>query len=259
MSGLNLLGIDVGGSAIRGAIVDGATGALLGEKVEIPVEPTFLPEDVRAVIRRIQRQLRHEGPIGVGFPSVVSHGVVKVAATARNIEDWIDYPVAERIASLTGCPTTVINDADAAGLAEMCFGAGRGEDGVVLALTFGTGIGSGLFVGGRLMPNSELGCVYLKGCALPAEQHAAARIREEQGLSWEEWGDRVNDYLRHLEQMLSPSLMIVGGGISANAEHFLSRIHVRARVVTAKLGNEAGMVGAAMAGRGAGFLLSPAD
>lgn len=257
---MKLLGIDVGGSAVRGAIVRVETGNLDGERVKVPVAPTFLPGDVLGAIVRIQQGLGYEGPIGVGFPSVVREGVVRVPATARSIGEWIDYPVARRLAELTGCPTTVINDADAAGLAEMRFGAGRGERGVVVTLTFGTGIGSGLFIGGRLVPNSEMGCVHLRGGRIPAEQYAAARIREEQRLSWREWGDRVNEYLRHLELLLSPDLIIVGGGVSKWAQRFLPRIHVRARVVPARLENQAGMVGAALAGSGrAGAFLGGED
>lgn len=245
---MNILGIDVGGSAIKGAVVNDETGDLIGEKIRIPIEPTFLPEDVVATIGQIKRELNYEGPMGVGFPSIVSNGVVMIPATARNIVEWVNFPVAQRIQALTGCPTVVINDADAAGLAEMRFGVGKGEMGVVITLTFGTGIGSGLFMDGRLVPNSEFGRLYLQGRKSPIEQQAAARIREEKGLSWEKWGDRVNAYLQHLELILSPNLIIIGGGASKKADKFLPQVHIRARVKAAELENEAGIVGAAMAG-----------
>jgi polyphosphate glucokinase len=163
------------------------------------------------------------------------------------VEGWIDVPVAERIAELTGRSTTVINDADAAGIAEMRFGNGRGEGGVVVVLTLGTGIGSGLFVDGKLVPNTEFGHLYLKDRPRVAEWYAASRARKRDKLKWEQYAARVDEYLRHLERLFTPRLFILGGGISRKADKFLSLLSVRARVVPAALRNQAGIIGAALA------------
>jgi polyphosphate glucokinase len=187
-----------------------------------------------------------DGPVGVAFPAIVRHGVVNLAA---NIDDsWIGVDADRLYTEACGHDVTMINDADAAGVAEMRFGAGRGRAGVVLMLTFGTGIGSGLFVDGRLVPNTELGHLELDGH--DAETRAAAVVREREGIGWKQWAPRVERYLRHLEMLFSPDLFIVGGGASKAAGKWLPLISIDTEIVAAAMANNAGIVGAALVGSG---------
>jgi polyphosphate glucokinase len=167
--------------------------------------------------------------------------------TALAFTGWENYPVAEKIGQVMDLPTTVLNDADAAGLAEMNFGAGRGEKGVVMIFTLGTGIGSVLFVNGRMVPNLELGRLYLRNRKKTAEYQAADRVRKEKDLSWKQWGKRLNIYFNHIEILFSPQIIIIGGGVSKKHKSFLHHVKVQARLVPATLRNQAGIVGAAMA------------
>jgi polyphosphate glucokinase len=239
------LGIDVGGSGIKGAIVDTKTGNLLTNRLRLKTPHPATPMAVIATIKKLVKEFKYTGPLGVGFPAIVLDGTVRSAA---NIDDsWIDYPGERRIAKATGCEVRLLNDADAAGIAEMRFGAGRKKSGVVLILTLGTGIGSALFVDGKLVPNMELGHLYLRGQAVDAEDYASDRIRTEEGLKWKEWATRLDEYFHHLELLLSPKMFILGGGVSKKYEKFVPYLTVQAKVVPAELRNEAGIIGAALA------------
>ncbi|GII00605.1 polyphosphate--glucose phosphotransferase [Planobispora takensis] len=240
---MRALGIDIGGSGIKGAPVDLEKGELAEERLRIPTPSPATPEAVAEVVGRIVEHFSWEGPVGVTFPGVVLDGITMTAANMN--QGWVGVDARGLFSEATGRPVVVLNDADAAGLAEVAAGAGKGEAGVVLMLTFGTGIGSALFVDGRLVPNTELGHLELRG--KDAERRASDAAREHHDLSWEEWAERVEEYLRHVEMLFSPSLIIIGGGVSKKADKFLPRISVRTRIVPATLRNEAGIVGAAMA------------
>lgn len=247
-----LLGIDVGGSGIKGAPVDVDSGTLAKERHRIPTPQPATPEAMVPVVADVARYFEWQGPIGCTFPAVVKQGVVSSAANVHT--SWIGTNGRERIAQATGCPTLLLNDADAAGIAEMQFGAGHGEQGVVLLITLGTGIGSALFVDGLLVPNTELGHLEMRG--KDAEDRAADRIREEKDLSWKKWARRLDEYLAHLERLFSPDLFIIGGGVSKESGQFLPLLHTSARIVPAQLRNEAGIVGAALAAKA---LVTPAQ
>ncbi len=237
-----VVGIDIGGSGIKGAPVDTSTGHLTRERIRLLTPHPATPQAVAGTVAELVEQIGHPGPLGVTLPAVVQHGV---ARTAANIDGgWVDTDAAGLLASATGRQVAVINDADAAGVAEMRFGAGRGVDGVVVMVTLGTGIGSAVFVDGRLVPNTELGHLHLHGG--DAEDYAAASVREEEDLGWKEWARRVERYLQLLERLLWPDLIIVGGGVSKHAERFLPRIETRTTVVPAEMHNDAGIAGAAI-------------
>lgn len=240
-----LFGVDVGGSGVKGAVVDGATGALASKRYRVRTPQPSTPEAVAATIDRIVRHLDWDGPVGATIPGVVRRGIV---STAANIDDaWIGTDAAELLASVVGHPAHVLNDADAAGIGEMTHGAGRGELGVVILLTFGTGIGSALFHRGELIPNSELGHLEFRGTV--AEHYAAARLVEDDEMDIAPWAVRVGEYLRHLERVLTPDLFIFGGGISKRYNDFSELIAVGTPIRVAELRNNAGIVGAAIASR----------
>lgn len=242
---MNVLGIDIGGSGIKGAPVDITAGDLIDDRFRVATPDPATPEAVAEAVAEVAKHFEWHGPIGCTFPAVVQHGVVH---TAANVDDsWIGVDAVTLFERVTGCPVRVLNDADAAGLAEMTLGAGKHQSGVVMMLTFGTGIGSAIFVEGRLLPNTELGHLQIRG--KDAEHLAAARIRKEEGLSWKQWAKRVDEYLDHLEFYFSPDLFIIGGGVSKKQHKFLHYIETRAEVVPAQLLNEAGIIGAAMAAR----------
>ncbi len=237
------LGIDIGGSGIKGATVDTTSGELTAERLRIPTPTPATPEAVAAVVRDITTHFGWTGPIGATVPGVVKNGVVKSAA---NIDPaWVDTDAAALFSAVTGSRVTVLNDADAAGIAEMRFGAGRNRDGVVLMITLGTGIGFAVFNDGVLLPNTELGHIEMNG--RDAETQASARVRDENDESWKKWGAKVDDYLNRIEDLLSPDLIIIGGGVSKKADKFFPHIHIRTELVAATLLNEAGIVGAALA------------
>jgi polyphosphate glucokinase len=245
------LGIDIGGSSIKGALVDEASGEILSERVVIPTPPGFEFDDVVEGIVEVAQRHAFEGAFGVGFPAVLARGVVKSRPTAHAFEGWIGRNLEAALCGRHGAAVTVMNDADAAGLAEMRLGAGRGQTGVVLVFTLGTGVGSALFVDGMLVPNTELGKLYLENAGGVAELSVASRLRTEDSLSWEAWGARRGAYLRHVEELFSPDLIIVGGGVSADADRFLPGIRLDCELRPAGLRNDAGIVGAAfVAGRG---------
>lgn len=242
---MHILGIDIGGSGVKGAIVDTKKGKLVTGRMRIPTPQPATPEAVIDVIAQIAAHFDYLGPMGVGFPGVVVDGVTRTAANMDN--GWVHFDAADAIASATGCMVTVRNDADAAGIAEMAFGAGKKTRGVVMIFTLGTGIGSAMFVDGQIVPNLELGHLYLRDMKIDAEEYAAERVRDEEGLSWKKWGKRLNEYFQFIEFLFSPQVLIIGGGVSKKHEKYFKYIDVEAKLVPAALRNEAGIVGAALA------------
>lgn len=242
---MQALGIDIGGSGIKGAPVNTDTGDLAAERHRIPTPEPSAPEPVAEVVAEIARHFDWQGPIGCTFPAVIKGGV---AYTAANVDKrWIGTDAAALIHEKTGCPTVVLNDADAAGIAEMEFGAGRDEQGVVMMLTFGTGIGTAIFFNRQLLPNTELGHMECGGCE--GEQRASDAARKNEDLSWEKWAGRASEYIQRLDALFWPDLFIIGGGISNKPEKWLEHIETRARVAVAECKNEAGIIGAALAAR----------
>jgi polyphosphate glucokinase len=243
---VKFLGIDVGGTGIKGALVELPSGEILAEHLHLPTPQPATPGAVTAAIKKMIQHFQFSGPVGVGFPGVMRHGVVE---TAVNLSPaWVGKQADKLFKKATRLPFTVINDADAAGLAEMHHGAGRKEKGTVVMITLGTGIGSAVFIGGVLVPNTEFGHLTLRG--RDAETIASAKAREVNNWSWKKWSKRVREYLHLVDRLINPDLIIVGGGVSQRAEKWLPRASkgVKAKVVPAKLHNEAGIVGAAMAG-----------
>ena len=240
---MEVLGIDIGGTGIKGAPVDVAKGVLLAERYRIPTPQPSVPDAVAAVVGEVARHFQWSGPIGCTFPAVIKDGI---AYSAANVDkSWIGTDGQRLIEQRTGCPVVLLNDGDAAGIAEMEFGAGKGQRGVVMMLTLGTGIGSALFVDGRLVPNTELGHMEMRG--KDAELRASDRARIVKKLTWKKWATLLDEYLGRLEVLFSPDLFIIGGGVSRKAEKFLPLIHLKTEVVPALLQNEAGIVGAALA------------
>jgi polyphosphate glucokinase len=243
---MNVLGIDIGGSGIKGALVDTEQGILVGERYRLPTPEDALPNDVVQVVAQVVQHFAWRGPIGCTFPAVIKGGV---AHTAANVHPaWIGTNVAALLQAKTGCPVAVVNDADAAGIAEMHFGAGKTHTGIVFVLTFGTGIGSAVFVHGHLLPNTELGHLEIRG--KEAEHRASDRVRKKKDLTWAAWADKVNEYLQHLEALFSPDLFILSGGVSKKHEKYLHLLKTRTHIVPAHLLNNAGIVGAAFAAKG---------
>jgi len=238
---MQCLGIDIGGSGIKGAIVDVATGQFISERLRIPTPLPATPQAVALATAELVRQFGWQGPIGCGFPAVIVHGVAKTAANID--ESWIGTDVSAILAEVTGCPCFVINDADAAGVAEMRFGCGKDRMGSVIVLTLGTGIGSGMFIDGVLYPNSELGHLRLK--AGPAEHYASAAVRKNEALDWQVWAKRLNKFFTQVERLFSPELIIIGGGVSRKHDKFFPYLKVQAELLPAELRNQAGIIGAA--------------
>ncbi|MER7665221.1 polyphosphate--glucose phosphotransferase [Streptomyces sp. NPDC096193] len=242
---MNVFGVDIGGSGIKGAPVDLERGDLTQERHKVLTPHPATPDAVVDGVVEVVRHFDWSGPVGVTFPGVVTSGITRTAANVDKA--WIDVDAAGLLNErLGGVGVTLLNDADAAGVAEMTFGAGRGRKGVVMLLTFGTGIGSALFIDGRLVPNTELGHLELHGH--DAEKHASTKVKEDEDLSWHQWAHRVQKYLAHVEMLFSPELFIIGGGVSRKADRFVPLIEeIRAEIVPAELQNNAGIVGAAMA------------
>lgn len=243
MSSSRGFGIDVGGSGIKGCDVDLDAGTLIGQRLRISTPDPSTPEAIAQVAAQIVAAFRWQGHLGVTLPCVVKHGMVHTAANVH--PRWIGTDGADVLGTHIGQPVSVLNDADAAGLAEMRYGAGRDVRGVVVLLTFGTGIGSAVFSDGELVPNTEFGHLQLDG--VDAEDLAAASVKDEQGLSWEEWTPQVSRFLLALENLIWPDLVIVGGGVSKQAHRWLPLLRNRTSVVAAQLRNDAGIVGAALA------------
>ncbi len=235
-------GIDIGGTGIKGALVDLQAGVLAGERVRIPTpQPATVPAVLDTVVA-VVKEAGWSGPVGCTFPGIIRHGVVGSAANVD--KTWIGTDLAVELTRRLGYQATVLNDADAAGIAEMRFGAGRGKNGVVLIATLGTGIGTALFVDGRLVPNTEFGHLEIDG--YDAEKRAASSVKTNEGLSYKAWSERLQRYFSHVEMLLSPDLIIVGGGISKKAAKFLPRLDLQAPIVPAQLLNQSGIVGAAV-------------
>lgn len=242
-----ILGIDIGGSGIKGAPVDTRTGKLTAERHRIPTPEGAAPEDVKRVVAQLVEHFGLPGPVGVTFPGIVQRGHTLSAANVH--PDWVGLNADALFTDATGHEVHLINDADAAGLAEARFGAGQGETGSVLVLTFGTGIGSALVHDGVLVPNTELGHLWLRD--RHAETWASDRARERDDLNWKQWSKRASTYLHHLELLFSPELFIIGGGVSKKADKWREHLKAeRTRVVPAQLLNEAGIIGAAMMAAG---------
>ena len=239
---MEILGIDIGGSGIKGAPVDVEKGQLTAERHRIPTPQPATPNGVGDVVAEVANYFAWKGPIGCTFPAIVKQGVVYSAANVDN--SWIGTDGAKLLTKKTKCPVLLLNDADAAGVAEMAFGAGKGQQGVVIMLTFGTGIGSAIFIDGQLVPNTEFGHMEIRG--KEAEHRAASRIRKENNLSWSAWGKHVNEFLDRMEKLFSPDLFIVGGGVSKKFEKYADAIAVTTPVIPAKMRNNAGIIGAAM-------------
>jgi polyphosphate glucokinase len=239
---MEVLGIDIGGSAIKGAPVDTRTGRLLAERVRIatpkPLTPLMLSREVAGIVRHF----RWRGPVGIGFPGVIRDGFTLTSANLH--PRFVGCDARRLFAKAARCRVALVNDADAAGLAEMRFGAGRRCRGSVLLLTLGTGVGSALFHRGELFPNSELG-------HLPINRHSAVRsvsaaARKRRGLSWAKWGRELGGYIATLEKLLWPDLIVIGGGVSAKSDKFFEHVKHRAPMVPATFHNQAGIVGAAL-------------
>jgi polyphosphate glucokinase len=238
-----IMGVDIGGTGIKGALVDTEKGELTSERIRLLTPQPATPDAVADCTAELVRQCGWDGKIGCGFPAVVRHGVVY---TAANIDhSWIGTDAKTLFEQKTGCKMTMVNDADAAGLAEMRFGAGRDQKGVVLMVTIGTGIGTALFSNGQLVPNTELGHIEIRG--KEGEKRASERVRIEKELSWKRWSIRLNEYMMTIEKLLWPDLIIIGGGVSKQFPKFAPHLNIQAQVVPAQLFNEAGIVGAALA------------
>ncbi|WP_028924525.1 polyphosphate--glucose phosphotransferase [Pseudonocardia acaciae] len=235
-------GVDIGGSGIKGAPVDLEHGKLAKERFRVPTPQPSTPDAVAKTVREVLDHFGWDGPFGCTFPAVVQHGMVRTAANVD--KSWIGTDAHELLRAATGREPLVVNDADAAGLAEVRFGAARGHKGVVLVTTLGTGIGSAIVVDGRLVPNTELGHLELDGH--DAESRAAESAREREDLSWEDWAARLTRYYRHVEDLVWPDLIVAGGGVSKKAEKWLPLVQARTELVPATLLNTAGIVGAAV-------------
>src|SRR5215210_7306139 len=239
---MNVFGLDVGGSGIKGAPVDVESGEFLSERVRIKTPQPATPEAIVSTAVGVVREAGWEGPVGCGFPAVIKDGVIE---TAANIDKAaIGFDLHEALRRELDSPVSIVNDAD--GLAEMRWGAGKDQDGVVLMLTLGTGIGTSLFVDGRLVPNTEFGHIEVRG--KDAEHRAADSARKRDDLSWKEYAKRLDEYLHRVEFLLWPDLIVIGGGISKKSEKFFPHLTARTRVVAAEMHNNAGIAGAALAG-----------
>jgi polyphosphate glucokinase len=236
-------GVDIGGSGIKGAIVDLDKGDLATERVKYLTPHPSTPEAVAEVVARLVQQAGWSGDLGATFPAVIKNGVAKSAANVD--KSWIGTDVDKVFTDITHCDVTVLNDADAAGIAEARFGAAKGVEGVVILLTFGTGIGSALLLDGQLVPNTELGHLELDGS--DAEKKASSAAKDNEGLSYKQWAKRVQRYLRHVEKLFTPDLFVVGGGVSKNSDKWVPLLDLHTPVKPAELLNNAGIVGAAMA------------
>ena len=245
---MQAFGIDIGGTGIKGAPVDLATGKLVSERKKIATPRPATPDAVTEVVKEVTQSFGWTGITGATFPGVVLNGTIRSAANVD--KTWIGTDAAALFAKAIGTDVAVLNDADAAGIAEMTFGAGVGVKGSVLMLTFGTGVGSALFTDGVLVRNTEFGHIEIRG--KDAEKRASERGKADHGWSWKEWTVRVSEYLQHIEALISPNLIIVGGGISKESDKWVPMLTgIQAKIVPAALQNDAGIVGAAMAASGA--------
>jgi len=241
---MEVLGIDIGGSGIKGAIVDTNNGTLLTPRKRIKTPDDSRPQQLTAILGELVDQFGWKGIVGVGFPSVVINGVIQTSANISS--EWVGLNAADRFIEETGCPTWVVNDADAAGIAEVTFGDIALQKGVLLVLTLGTGIGSALFTNGHLVPNTELGHLNMGG--KDAERRVSDAARQRKHLSWKAYASRLQAYLNLVETYLWLDWIILGGGISKQHEEFIKYLNTRARIVPAHFLNQAGIIGAAVYG-----------
>lgn len=242
---MQILGVDVGGSGIKGAPVDTDTGELLAERVRIKTPEKAEPQPLAEVVAEITKAFNWQGPVGIGFPAPIKAGVAMMAANIS--PKWVGTNADELFTKVTGCDCHMINDADAAGLAEMELGAGKGHPGTVIMLTLGTGIGTAIFYNGRLLPNTEFGHLDMRG--RDAEHRVSDAVRQSEELSWRQFAKRLNKYLAEMEKLFWPDLFIVGGGISKQADKYLPLLRIDTPIIPAQLLNQAGIVGAALAAR----------
>ena len=239
-----VLGIDVGGTGIKGALVDVHKGAMVTERFRLETPQPSTPENISDTFKQVVEHFDWKGKIGVGFPAVIKKGI---SHTASNIhKDWIGTNVATLFSQASNCPVVVLNDADAAGLAEITFGEGKGVEGTVILITIGTGLGTAIFLDGQLLTNTEFGHIYLKGQDKVAEKYASNTARKRDNLKWKDWGNRFEDYLGHLQFIFNPDLFILGGGSAKHFAKFQDAIQIQTPVKAAKLLNEAGIIGAAV-------------
>ncbi|MBA3233188.1 MAG: ROK family protein [Propionibacteriales bacterium] len=235
-------GIDIGGSGIKGAPVDLTTGRLVDERYRVETPQPSTPDAVAAAVSDVLNHFNWTAPFGCTFPAVVQHGVVRTAANVS--KEWVDTDIEQVLGDAAGRPVAALNDADAAGIAETHFGAATGQDGLVIVTTLGTGIGSALILGGRLVPNTELGHLVVDG--EDAEIRASANARKGEDLSWKDWAKRLSRYYTYVESLLWPDLFVAGGGVSKKSDKWLDHVQCRTPIVAAQLQNEAGIIGAAM-------------
>ncbi len=242
---MKILGIDVGGSGIKGAPVDITSGTLTSDRFRLKTPKGAETQAVAEVVKEIVQHFDWQGPVGIGFPGPIKHGIVKLAANISPA--WIGVNADEFFSLATDCKVTVGNDADVAGLTEITFGAGKDVKGTVIMITLGTGIGTAVFCDGKLIPNTEFGHLEIKGIDAESEASDAARQRED--LSWKKYSKRLNRYLLQMEKLFWPDLFIIGGGISKESDNYIPLLNIETRVVPAAFLNEAGIVGAALAAR----------
>src|SRR3954452_1962677 len=240
-----VLGIDIGGSGIKAAPVNTQRGILTQPRLRIPTPKDGKPDAMLETIQQVTGAFATDGRIGITFPGVVVDGTIRTAVNLH--KSWLGLDLSALVEQRVGRPATVLNDADAAGVAEVAHGAATGQRGVVVVLTFGTGVGSGVFLDGRLVPNTELGHLEMNGA--DAEQQVAERVREDNGWTWKKWAKRANDCRALVDSLLWPDLIVIGGGIAKKADEWRPLLETRAALEVASLGNDAGVVGAAMAAR----------
>jgi len=240
---MEILGVDIGGSGVKGAMVNTETGEFITERFRIQTPDPATPKAIAKTVMKLVEHFNINGPIGCGFPAVIQHNIVR---TASNIDkSWIGIDVVDLFMKFTKRVSRVINDADAAGLAEMKFGAGSNQKGIVIMITVGTGLGTSIFVEGKLLPNTEFGHIILNNKI--AEKYASDAVRKNKNLSWKQWAKRFDTYLNRLEDLIWPDLFIIGGGASKKFDRFFEYFTVNAKVMPAQLLNDAGIVGAALA------------
>lgn len=238
---MEILGIDIGGSGIKGALVDIETGELKTERLRVSTPVPSTPNAIAQAVKELVENFKYTGPIGCGFPALVINGVIK---TAANIDaSWVNVMAEELFSARTGMPVYLLNDADAAGIGEMTFGAGKGRLDSVFLITIGTGLGTAIFTEGKLLPNTELG--HLKMYGKSAEKYCSDAVRKAKDLSWKQWASRFNEYLAYIEFLFSPSLIILGGGASKKFDLYAEYLKANAQIVPAQLRNQAGIIGAA--------------
>ncbi len=245
-----LLGIDVGGSGIKGGLVDVKKGEMVSERFRLATPQPAVPKAMAETFAAVVKHFDYKGPIGCGFPAIIKKGV---AQSAANIDkSWINTDAASLFSKASKCKVTVVNDADAAGLASSYFGLGKGKKGVVLFLTIGSGIGSALFLDGKLVPNTELGHIFMQGHDQIAEKYAADSARKREGLSWLDWGARFNEYLHYVDRIFSPDLILLGGGASKHFEKYKPSLDLETEIKPSIMQNMAGIIGAAVCAIGNG-------